>query len=118
VRFGIIILADQRWQDSARRWRLAEEYGFDHSYAITTACSADDQATLSADPDGNQTVPPSGVAAASLTAASCPSTYPAGCGDRTGGPSCWPSRARGEPSEARRQSRRLRTLNRRRSGWG
>jgi hypothetical protein len=28
------------------------------------------------------TVPPSGVAAGSLTAASCPSTYPAGCGDR------------------------------------
>jgi len=32
VRFGIIILADQRWQDSARRWRLAEDYGFDHAW--------------------------------------------------------------------------------------
>ena len=32
VRFGIIILADQRWQQSARRWRLAEEYGFDHAW--------------------------------------------------------------------------------------
>jgi len=29
MRFGIIILADQRWQDAARRWRQAEEYGFD-----------------------------------------------------------------------------------------
>lgn len=32
VRFGIVILADQRWQQSARRWRLAEEYGFDHAW--------------------------------------------------------------------------------------
>jgi len=32
VRFGIIILADQRWQESARRWRLAEDYGFDHAW--------------------------------------------------------------------------------------
>ncbi len=32
VRFGIIILADQRWQQSARRWRLAEDYGFDHAW--------------------------------------------------------------------------------------
>ena len=32
VRFGLIILADQRWQQSARRWRLAEEYGFDHAW--------------------------------------------------------------------------------------
>jgi len=32
VRFGIIILADQRWEQSARRWRLAEEYGFDHAW--------------------------------------------------------------------------------------
>ena len=32
VRFGIIILADQRWADSARRWRLAEDYGFDHAW--------------------------------------------------------------------------------------
>jgi alkanesulfonate monooxygenase SsuD/methylene tetrahydromethanopterin reductase-like flavin-dependent oxidoreductase (luciferase family) len=32
VRFGIIILPDQRWQDAARRWRLAEDYGFDHAW--------------------------------------------------------------------------------------
>jgi hypothetical protein len=31
VRFGLIILADQRWRESARRWRRAEEYGFDHA---------------------------------------------------------------------------------------
>jgi hypothetical protein len=29
VRFGIVILPDQRWTQAARRWRLAEEYGFD-----------------------------------------------------------------------------------------
>jgi alkanesulfonate monooxygenase SsuD/methylene tetrahydromethanopterin reductase-like flavin-dependent oxidoreductase (luciferase family) len=32
MRFGIIILADQRWEQSARRWRLAEQYGFDHAW--------------------------------------------------------------------------------------
>jgi alkanesulfonate monooxygenase SsuD/methylene tetrahydromethanopterin reductase-like flavin-dependent oxidoreductase (luciferase family) len=32
VRFGIVILADQRWAEAARRWRLAEEYGFDHAW--------------------------------------------------------------------------------------
>jgi alkanesulfonate monooxygenase SsuD/methylene tetrahydromethanopterin reductase-like flavin-dependent oxidoreductase (luciferase family) len=32
VRFGIIILPDQRWQDAARRWRRAEEYGFGHAW--------------------------------------------------------------------------------------
>jgi alkanesulfonate monooxygenase SsuD/methylene tetrahydromethanopterin reductase-like flavin-dependent oxidoreductase (luciferase family) len=32
VRFGIIILPDQRWRQSARRWQLAEEYGFDHAW--------------------------------------------------------------------------------------
>jgi alkanesulfonate monooxygenase SsuD/methylene tetrahydromethanopterin reductase-like flavin-dependent oxidoreductase (luciferase family) len=32
VRFGLIILPDQRWRRSARRWRLAEEYGFDHAW--------------------------------------------------------------------------------------
>jgi alkanesulfonate monooxygenase SsuD/methylene tetrahydromethanopterin reductase-like flavin-dependent oxidoreductase (luciferase family) len=32
VRFGIVILPDQRWQDGARRWRQAEEYGFDHAW--------------------------------------------------------------------------------------
>jgi alkanesulfonate monooxygenase SsuD/methylene tetrahydromethanopterin reductase-like flavin-dependent oxidoreductase (luciferase family) len=32
VRFGVVILADQPWRESARRWRLAEEYGFDHAW--------------------------------------------------------------------------------------
>jgi alkanesulfonate monooxygenase SsuD/methylene tetrahydromethanopterin reductase-like flavin-dependent oxidoreductase (luciferase family) len=32
VRFGIVILADQRWEQAARRWRLAESYGFDHAW--------------------------------------------------------------------------------------
>jgi alkanesulfonate monooxygenase SsuD/methylene tetrahydromethanopterin reductase-like flavin-dependent oxidoreductase (luciferase family) len=32
VRFGLIILPDQRWRQSARRWRQAEEYGFDHAW--------------------------------------------------------------------------------------
>jgi alkanesulfonate monooxygenase SsuD/methylene tetrahydromethanopterin reductase-like flavin-dependent oxidoreductase (luciferase family) len=32
MRFGVVILADQRWQQAARRWRLAEEYGFDHAW--------------------------------------------------------------------------------------
>jgi alkanesulfonate monooxygenase SsuD/methylene tetrahydromethanopterin reductase-like flavin-dependent oxidoreductase (luciferase family) len=32
VRFGLVILADQRWQESVRRWRLAEQYGFDHAW--------------------------------------------------------------------------------------
>ena len=32
VRFGIVILPDQRWQQAAQRWRRAEEYGFDHAW--------------------------------------------------------------------------------------
>jgi alkanesulfonate monooxygenase SsuD/methylene tetrahydromethanopterin reductase-like flavin-dependent oxidoreductase (luciferase family) len=32
VRFGLIILPDQRWRQSVRRWRLAEDYGFDHAW--------------------------------------------------------------------------------------
>jgi alkanesulfonate monooxygenase SsuD/methylene tetrahydromethanopterin reductase-like flavin-dependent oxidoreductase (luciferase family) len=32
VRFGLIVLPDQRWRQSVRRWRLAEEYGFDHAW--------------------------------------------------------------------------------------
>jgi alkanesulfonate monooxygenase SsuD/methylene tetrahydromethanopterin reductase-like flavin-dependent oxidoreductase (luciferase family) len=32
VRIGIVILPDQRWSYAARRWRLAEEYGFDHAW--------------------------------------------------------------------------------------
>jgi RHS repeat-associated protein len=60
-------------------------------FTTTTTYNADDQSTLVADPDGNktltcydgagnttQTVPATGVAANSLTAASCPASYPAG----------------------------------------
>jgi alkanesulfonate monooxygenase SsuD/methylene tetrahydromethanopterin reductase-like flavin-dependent oxidoreductase (luciferase family) len=32
VRIGIVILPDQRWSLASRRWRLAEEYGFDHAW--------------------------------------------------------------------------------------
>jgi alkanesulfonate monooxygenase SsuD/methylene tetrahydromethanopterin reductase-like flavin-dependent oxidoreductase (luciferase family) len=32
VRVGIIILPDQRWEQGARRWRLAEQYGFAHAW--------------------------------------------------------------------------------------
>ncbi len=32
VRYGIVILADQRWKQAARRWRLAESYGFEHAW--------------------------------------------------------------------------------------
>jgi alkanesulfonate monooxygenase SsuD/methylene tetrahydromethanopterin reductase-like flavin-dependent oxidoreductase (luciferase family) len=32
VRIGIVILPDQRWALASRRWRLAEEYGFDHAW--------------------------------------------------------------------------------------
>jgi alkanesulfonate monooxygenase SsuD/methylene tetrahydromethanopterin reductase-like flavin-dependent oxidoreductase (luciferase family) len=32
MRFGLVILAGQPWLDSARRWRLAEEFGFDHAW--------------------------------------------------------------------------------------
>jgi alkanesulfonate monooxygenase SsuD/methylene tetrahydromethanopterin reductase-like flavin-dependent oxidoreductase (luciferase family) len=32
VRFGIIILPDQRWRQAARRWQRAEELGFDHAW--------------------------------------------------------------------------------------
>ncbi|MEV6301539.1 LLM class flavin-dependent oxidoreductase [Actinoplanes sp. NPDC051861] len=32
MRIGIVILPDQRWSESSRRWRLAEEYGFDHAW--------------------------------------------------------------------------------------
>jgi RHS repeat-associated protein len=61
----------------------------------TMVYNADDQAAVSTDPDGDsaltcydgdghitQTVPPAGVAAGSLTAASCPSSYPSGYGLR------------------------------------
>jgi len=59
-------------------------------YATTTTYNADDQPTVVTDPDGNsgltcydaqgnvaQTVPPAGVASNNLTAASCPTNYPA-----------------------------------------
>jgi alkanesulfonate monooxygenase SsuD/methylene tetrahydromethanopterin reductase-like flavin-dependent oxidoreductase (luciferase family) len=32
VRIGIVILPDQRWAVASRRWRLAEEFGFDHAW--------------------------------------------------------------------------------------
>lgn len=32
MRFGIVILQDQRWKQAARRWRQAEDYGFDHAW--------------------------------------------------------------------------------------
>lgn len=32
MRVGIVILPDQRWSVAARRWRLAEEYGFDQAW--------------------------------------------------------------------------------------
>jgi len=32
MRVGIIILPDERWSVAGRRWRLAEEYGFDHAW--------------------------------------------------------------------------------------
>jgi YD repeat-containing protein len=64
-------------------------------YTTTTTYNADDQATVVTDPDGEatltcydgdgntaQTVPPVGVAASSLTAASCPTSYPAGYSTR------------------------------------
>ncbi|GAB3148065.1 LLM class flavin-dependent oxidoreductase [Micromonospora sonneratiae] len=32
MRVGIVILADQRWSVGERRWRQAEEWGFDHAW--------------------------------------------------------------------------------------
>jgi alkanesulfonate monooxygenase SsuD/methylene tetrahydromethanopterin reductase-like flavin-dependent oxidoreductase (luciferase family) len=32
MRFGIVILPDQRWSTAAERWRRADEYGFDHGW--------------------------------------------------------------------------------------
>ncbi len=32
MRFGIVILPEHRWNESGRRWRRAEEYGFDHAW--------------------------------------------------------------------------------------
>jgi alkanesulfonate monooxygenase SsuD/methylene tetrahydromethanopterin reductase-like flavin-dependent oxidoreductase (luciferase family) len=32
VRYGIVILPDQPWDQAARRWRLAEQYGFAHAW--------------------------------------------------------------------------------------
>jgi RHS repeat-associated protein len=64
-------------------------------YTTTTAYNADDRPVLVTDPLGDATltcydsdgqttekVPPTGVAAGSLTAASCPASYPSGYGDR------------------------------------
>ena len=64
-------------------------------HTTTVAYNAGDKAALVTDPDGNatltcydgdgdaaQSVPPAGVAAASLSPASCPTSYPAGYSDR------------------------------------
>ncbi|MEV0324886.1 LLM class flavin-dependent oxidoreductase [Micromonospora echinospora] len=32
MRIGIVILPDQRWSEAQRRWRQAEEWGFDHAW--------------------------------------------------------------------------------------
>ncbi|MGA3155298.1 MAG: LLM class flavin-dependent oxidoreductase [Streptosporangiaceae bacterium] len=32
MRFGVVILPDQRWSQAQRRWRRAEELGFDHAW--------------------------------------------------------------------------------------
>src|SRR3954453_6421610 len=32
MRFGVVILPDERWRDGATRWRRAEELGFDHAW--------------------------------------------------------------------------------------
>jgi alkanesulfonate monooxygenase SsuD/methylene tetrahydromethanopterin reductase-like flavin-dependent oxidoreductase (luciferase family) len=32
MRFGVIILPDQRWSIGAERWRRAEAYGFAHAW--------------------------------------------------------------------------------------
>ncbi|GLY95872.1 LLM class flavin-dependent oxidoreductase [Actinoplanes sp. NBRC 103695] len=32
MRIGIVILPDERWSIAGRRWRRAEEYGFDHAW--------------------------------------------------------------------------------------
>ena len=32
MRVGIVILPDQRWAEASRRWRRAEEYGFDSAW--------------------------------------------------------------------------------------
>ena len=32
MRFGLVILPDQNWQQAARRWQLTEDYGFDHAW--------------------------------------------------------------------------------------
>ncbi|MCI4063526.1 LLM class flavin-dependent oxidoreductase [Micromonospora sp. R77] len=32
MRIGIVILPDQRWSDAQRRWRQADEWGFDHAW--------------------------------------------------------------------------------------
>jgi RHS repeat-associated protein len=66
-------------------------------HTTTSSYNADDEKVLGTDPDGNATltcydgdghvtitVPSVGVAANSLTAASCPTSYPSGYGDRLG----------------------------------
>ena len=86
--------------------RITATYGYDSNgnrttvkdargFTTTTTYTADNRPTVVTDPDGNatltcydsngfvaQTVPPAGVAANSLTAASCPTVYPAGYTNR------------------------------------
>jgi RHS repeat-associated protein len=79
------------YDGDGNRTSVIDPRGKETDYAFT----ADDQLTLVTDPDsqktltcydgdGNvaETVPPVGVAANSLTAASCPTSYPSGYGDR------------------------------------
>jgi RHS repeat-associated protein len=61
------------------------DYAYNADDEQTLVTNADSDATLTCyDGDGNvaETVPPVGVTADSLTAASCPSVYPTGYGDR------------------------------------
>ena len=32
MRYGLLILPEERWAVSAERWRAAEEFGFDHAW--------------------------------------------------------------------------------------
>ncbi|QIS09862.1 LLM class flavin-dependent oxidoreductase [Nocardia arthritidis] len=34
MRYGIVILPDGSWSQSGKRWRLAEEFGFDHAWTF------------------------------------------------------------------------------------
>jgi RHS repeat-associated protein len=69
--------------EDARRYTTATEYNADNRATLVT--NPDNDAALTCyDGDGNaaQTVPAVGVAANSLTPASCPTSYPSGYSDR------------------------------------